>query len=60
MVDEVRMFPRWFYKAGAPPRLCASEEEAQGLGEGWSDEGPAPPSAPEDDSDASESPRRRR
>jgi hypothetical protein len=72
MVDEVRMFPRWFYKQGEEPRLCTSEEEATALGEGWSDEGPAAPpgremphgvadSEPdEDESPAGESPRRRR
>ena len=46
MVEEVRMFPRWFYKQGEEPRLVASEEEAQALGEGWSDETPVPGAVP--------------
>ena len=41
MVEEIRMFPRWFYKQGEEPTLVASEEEAQALGAGWSDETPA-------------------
>lgn len=40
MGEEARMFPRWFYKPGAEPKLVASEEEAAALGEGWSDEAP--------------------
>jgi hypothetical protein len=64
-MDEVRMFPRWFYKQGEEPRLCASEEEAQALGEGWSDEGPAPSGGPDADvseegEEGRESSRRRR
>ena len=45
MVEEIRMFPRWFYKQGEAPKLCASEEEAAALGEGWSDEIPTTPQA---------------
>ena len=56
MVEEVRMFPRWFYKQGEEPTLCASEEEAAALGAGWSDETPAsmtaapsPPPVPDEE-----------
>lgn len=57
MVDEIRMFPRWFYKLGEEPRLTASEEEAAALGAGWSDE-TTQTEAIEEESDSS--PRRRR
>ena len=52
---DIRLFPRWFYKAGEEPQLLESEEAAAALGPGWSDEpgapapAPAPPPAPDDD-----------
>lgn len=60
MAEEIRMFPRWFYKSGEEPRLCASEEEATALGEGWSDEPTAPAAAPEEPPEEASPPSRRR
>ena len=59
MVDEIRMFPRWFYKQGEEPTLVANDEEGQALGAGWSDEAPQAPAPPAREEEGSSPPRRR-